>query len=29
MSKYSVVLTRHEDLGGEAYIGYIECNSIT
>jgi hypothetical protein len=29
MSKYSVVLTRHEDLGGEAYIGYIEGNSIT
>ena len=29
MSKYSVVLLRHEDLGGEAYIDYIEGNSIT
>lgn len=29
MSKYSVVLLRHEVLGGESYIGYIEGNSIT
>lgn len=28
MARYSVVLLRPEDLGGEAYIGYIECNSI-
>lgn len=29
MTKYSVVLLRPEYLGGEAYISYIECNSVT
>ena len=28
MAKYSVVLLRPEDIGGDSYISYVECNSI-